>query len=173
MEKIGDTRLLPKKELSRKRALIKPGVDLIVVNVRSRFNVGALFRTSDAVGIRKIYLCGYTPVPPHKEIEKVSLGSERTVEYESNQSPLSVIKKLKKREQQILAIETGKSSVPYHIFKKGNREAALVVGNEVSGLPISIVKLCDAQLSIPMHGRKKSLNVGIAFGIVAYRLAFP
>ena len=155
------------------RKLIKPAVDLVLLNIRSRFNVGAMFRTADAVGISRIYLLGYTPRPPHKEIDKVALGAEKTVPFSSHATPLLYLKNLKKRGYSLVALETGRKTIKYFDYKRPKKKIALIVGHEVSGIDPKILKLCDAIISIPMRGRKKSLNVGIAVGIVAYRIAFP
>jgi len=147
---------------------------LILVNVRSRFNVGAMFRTADAVGVDKIYLTGYTPAPPHPKIDKVALGSEKTTPFENHRQTVPLLKRLKKQGYLLAAIEQSKNSVPYSQYKKPKaKPLALIVGNEVTGLTPSILKLADVKLEIPMRGKKESLNVGIAFGIVAYRLMYP
>lgn len=159
--------------LSKNRKLILPPVELALIDIRSRFNVGSIFRTADAAGISTIHLVGYTPAPPHKEISKVSLGSELTVPYKTVDSPVAFLKTMKRRGYSIAAIETGKTSIPYTRFKKPDGKLLLVAGNEISGLSPQILNLCDDQLSIPMSGIKESLNVGIAFAVVAYRIAFP
>lgn len=147
--------------------------ELILVNVRSRFNVGAMFRTADAVGISRIHLCGYTPAPPHPKIDKVALGAEKTVPFERHPKVLPFLTKLKKQGYVLAAVELSKKSVPYYTFKHPKRPLALILGHEIKGLPRAVLNRCDVCLEIPMHGKKESLNVGIAFGIVAYRLAFP
>lgn len=147
--------------------------ELVLVNVRSRFNVGAMFRTSDAVGITKIHLCGYTPAPPHPKIDKVSLGAERTVPFETHKKMLTCLTQLKKEGFTLIAVEQSRTSKPYYRYKKSKRPIALIMGSEVKGLPASVLKNADVRLEIPMRGKKESLNVGIAFGIVAYRLMYP
>lgn len=146
---------------------------LILVNVRSRFNVGAMFRTADAVGITKIHLCGYTPAPPHPKIDKVALGAQHTVPFGRHKHVTPLLKTLKLHGYTLIAVEQSRASQPYYRYKKPRTPIALVMGNEVKGLPQAILKRCDVRLEIPMHGNKESLNVAVAFGIVAYRLAFP
>lgn len=147
---------------------------LILVNIRSRFNVGAMFRTADAVGVTKIHLCGYTPAPPHPKIDKVSLGSEKTVPFEQHWQALPLLRKLKKQGYVLAAVEQSRTSIPYFKYRRPkNRPLALIMGSEVTGLSKPVLKLADVKLEIPMYGQKESLNVGVAFGIVAYRLAFP
>lgn len=141
-----------------------------------------MFRTADAAGISKIYLCGITPAPvdrfgrPHKEIAKVALGAERTIAWETAKSTALLIKKLKKEGFAIYAIEQHARSIPYNkmrLTKKELPHTALMVGNEVEGLSPSLLKRADTIIEIPMQGEKESLNVGVAFGIVAFRLLHP
>lgn len=156
---------------------------VLLHNIRSLHNAGSIFRTADAVGIEKIYLCGITPSPldefnqPRTQLTKVSLGAEKTVPWDdSARSPRAISKlidRLKKDGYKIFALETSKNSTPYQLLKLNfhRLKIALVVGNEVKGLPKSILKKADKILSIPMRGKKESLNVAVAFGIVAYHLS--
>ena len=142
---------------------------LILHNIRSRFNVGAIFRTADAAGISKIYLCGITPAPPHPKIDKVALGAEKTIPFEKYHRTSDIIKKLKKQKYSVVALEQSKKSMSY--FKLNPKyPLALVVGNEVRGLPLSILNKCDRVVEIPMHGKKESLNVAVATGIVIFAI---
>ncbi len=146
-------------------------MELILYNIRSRFNVGAIFRTADAAGIDKIYLCGITPQPPHPKIDKVALGAEKTVPFEYVKQTVRLIKNLKKQKYTILALEQSKNSIPYFKFKNmKDKKTVLILGSEVKGLPKKILDLADKVLEIPMHGKKESLNVGIATGIVIFEL---
>ncbi len=147
--------------------------ELVLVKVRSRFNVGAMFRTADAVGITKIHLCGYTPAPPHPKIDKVALGAEKTVPFETHKTAAACLTRLKENGYVLVAVEQSRTSQPYFRYKRPSKPIALIMGHEIKGLPASVLKRADVHLEIPMHGTKESLNVGIAFGIVAYRLAFP
>jgi 23S rRNA (guanosine2251-2'-O)-methyltransferase len=152
----------------------------ILHHIRSMHNVGSIFRTADAVGIEKLYLCGITPAPKDRfgnwrsQIAKVALGAERYVPWEYSASTVRLLKKLKKQGYQIFALEQHRNSTPYYRQKlsKGNRKKiALVVGNEVKGLSARVLKMADKILEIPMHGKKESLNVAVAFGIVAFHFA--
>ena len=152
----------------------------ILHNIRSLYNVGSIFRTADAAGVKKIYLCGYTPSPKDKfgkyraQLTKVSLGAERSVKWEKINATSVLIKKLKKDGYKIFAVEQNKKSVPYYKIPKSyiiNSKFCLVMGNEVKGLPKTILKLADKILEIPMKGKKESLNVSVAFGIVAFHFA--
>ena len=151
----------------------------ILANIRSLFNVGSIFRTADAAGIEKLYLAGITPTPVDRfgalrpQFAKVALGAERSVAWEKVVTAVKAIERLKKTGYKIFAIEQSSRSTPYHKLPKSyilNPKFCLVVGNEVRGLPPAILKKCDKILEIPMRGRKESLNVAVAFGIVAFRL---
>ncbi|MCR4323226.1 MAG: TrmH family RNA methyltransferase [Candidatus Azambacteria bacterium] len=155
---------------------------VLLHNIRSAHNVGSIFRTADAAGIEKIYLCGITPAPidrfgkPRQEIAKVALGAESTVPWEISHSTVSLLKKLKKQGFMIYAIEQSVRSMPYNTMRLHKKELArtvLVVGNEVEGLSSSILTHADTILEIPMSGGKESLNVAVAFGIVAFHLLHP
>ncbi len=162
----------------------------VLVNVRSVHNVGSMFRTADAAGVSRMYLCGITPTPLdrlgafRRDFIKTSLGAERSVPWEYARAAAPFLKKLKRDGYKIFAVEQSEKSVPYHTLKVNSlrSKVALVVGNEVRGLPPSIIKLADGVLEIPMRGAvvrqarhprhtgrgKESLNVAVAFGIVAY-----
>ncbi|MBI5913559.1 RNA methyltransferase [Candidatus Azambacteria bacterium] len=154
----------------------------ILHNIRSAHNVGSMFRTADGAGIEKIYLCGITPAPvdrfgrQNKEIAKVALGAESAVAWERVSSTVALLKKLKKEGYEIVAVEQDKRSIPYHRTRLGKEKrarTALIMGNEVEGISPALLKQCNTILEIPMHGTKESLNVCVAFGIVAFRLLHP
>jgi 23S rRNA (guanosine2251-2'-O)-methyltransferase len=152
-------------------------MDLILHNIRSVHNVGSIFRTADAVGVSKIILSGYTPLPTdrfgnrRKDFAKVSLGAEKTVAWEQTKSLAAAIKKLCKVNFYIVAVEQDKNSTPLFKFKSPkNKELVLVLGNEVRGLSKPALALCDAIVEIPMRGKKESLNVSVAAGIAMYVL---
>ena len=134
---------------------------VIAHDIRSVHNVGSIFRTADAAGVEKIYLCGITPAPidRFKEVRadfaKVALGAESYVPWEQAKTTAGVIKRLKKDGYGILALEQSKRSMPYHAVRlAGDARVALVVGNEVKGLPPSILRVADRILEIPMMGKK-------------------
>ncbi|MDD5040579.1 MAG: RNA methyltransferase [Patescibacteria group bacterium] len=145
----------------------KHDIVLILHNVRSRFNVGAIFRTADAAGVKKIYLCGITPAPPHPKIDKVALGAQQFIPFEKHRQTVRLIKQLKAEGQRVVAIEQSHSSIPYYHLKN-KKPLVLIVGAEVRGLPAKILKLCDKTVEIPMYGKKESLNVAVALGIVIF-----
>lgn len=138
-------------------------------NIRSLYNVGALFRTADGAGVSKIYLTGYTGQPPRDQISKTALGAEETVPWEHYVDPLELIDKLKKEGVSIVALESTKDSVLYTDFKP-NFPLCLIVGHEVEGVPDELLEKCDDVIHIPMRGVKESLNVTIAFGVAVYEL---
>ncbi|MFA6324702.1 MAG: TrmH family RNA methyltransferase [Candidatus Paceibacterota bacterium] len=148
---------------------------LILNDIRSAQNVGAIFRTADAVGINKIYLVGYTPGPLDRfgrkrgDIAKSALGSEETVLWESKKSLLSLINKLKKENYLIIGIEQDDKSIDYKKIKLKEKNA-FIVGTEVTGLPKNIIKKCDVIAEIPMLGKKESLNVSVATGVALFRI---
>ncbi|MCK6462275.1 MAG: TrmH family RNA methyltransferase [Candidatus Pacebacteria bacterium] len=151
---------------------MKKEIIVICHNIRSRHNAGSIFRTADGAGVNKIFLCGITPAPPHPNIEKVSLGAEKFVEWEKAKDAWRVIESLKKDGFFILALEQDKKAVSLEEFKlpENAGKIALVVGSEVEGLPKSILNRADKIIYIPMRGQKESLNVSVAFGIAAYKL---
>lgn len=152
---------------------------VILDNIRSLHNVGSIFRTADGAGVEKLYLCGITPSPLNRfkevvpEIAKTALGAEKSVAWERAETTLAAINQLKKQRYQIIAVEQDKRSVPYYSLSTAHyslEKVALVLGEEVKGLSPVILKKCDTIIEIPMHGTKESLNVSVAFGIVAFHL---
>lgn len=140
-----------------------------------------MFRTADALGMEKIYLCGITPLPidelgrPRQAFVKVSLGAERSVPWERSQSSQGVLKDLHARGYTIFALEQDAHSLPYYKVKLSSSElgrSVLVVGSEVKGLPALLLRQADMILEIPMVGKKESLNAAVAFGIVGFALRY-
>ena len=152
-------------------ATIQPRLPISVVlnNVRSLYNVGSIFRTADGAGIEKIWLCGITGKPGSRRsrIEKTALGAEKTVPWEYREDARSIIRELKEKNYQIVLLEQTEKSVSYAEFQPAP-PVCLVVGNEITGVSESLLPFCDAAIEIEMSGLKNSLNVTVAFGIVAY-----
>jgi len=138
-------------------------------NIRSCYNVGAIFRVADGVGISKIFLTGYTPTPKEnfEKIQKTALGAQNFVLWEKRKNVGKLIEDLKKEGIKIVALETEEKALPYFKFKP-KFPLALLVGNEVRGIDKRTLKKADVVLKIPMFGKKKSLNAAVAFAIVAY-----
>ncbi len=148
---------------------------LALHNIRSVYNVGAIFRTADAVGVSKIYLCGYTPAPidrfgrARKDVAKAALGAEKTIAWESVEDISDLISQLKKEKYKILALEQDEKSIDYKEAKLSNKNV-LILGEEVNGIEKDILKKCDEILEIPMKGEKESLNVSVAAGVMLFSL---
>ncbi len=151
-----------------------PQLSVLVEDIRSLWNVGSIFRTADGAGFSMVYLCGISGSPPRKEIEKVSLGAEKTVGWKYVVNPLEILDKLKKTKIQIMGLEASEKSRPLtQVIAEGGLgdSLCLVVGNEVSGLSPQVMNYCDLLCSLPMKGQKESLNVAVAFGIAAYQIS--
>jgi tRNA G18 (ribose-2'-O)-methylase SpoU len=140
---------------------------VICDNIRSLENIGSIFRTSDALGVSKIYLCGISGKPPHHKISKTALGAEETIPFEHYRQVGRLIVKLKKEKVQIVALEQDKKAIDYRKFKP-KFPLALIVGNEVDGISQKVLKKCDKIIQLPMSGQKESLNVSVAFGVAGY-----
>lgn len=146
-------------------------IPLVVVldDVRSMHNVGAVFRTSDAFIVEKIILCGITPQPPHREIHKAALGATESVDWEYSETIGDALNKLKQDNYQICGVEQTTNSVSFEKFEiKKSEKYAVVLGNEVDGLTENALSLYDTFLEIPQLGTKHSLNVSVCGGIVLW-----
>lgn len=138
-------------------------------NIRSLENIGSIFRTADALAIDKIFLCGICGKPPNPKISKTALGAEKWIDWEYSWAAWRVVEKLKKDGVFIVALEQTKNSLPYIKFKP-KFPLTLVVGNEIKGVSPGVLKRVNKIISLPMFGKKESLNVAVAFGITAYRI---
>ena len=151
------------------KATPKSPVVLVLDNVRSLHNVGAVFRTADAFALEKIYLCGVTGRPPHREITKTALGSTESVAWDYTPTTLEAAQALRAQGYQLVAVEQTTASVPLPQFRPApGRPLALVLGNEVLGVDDEVLALCEAAVEIPQLGTKHSLNVGVAAGVVLW-----
>jgi len=144
-------------------------ISIILENIRSLYNVGSMFRSSDGALIEKLYLSGYTASPPRKEIEKTALGSVASVPWEHHQDPSGVITELKKKNYSIISLEHTTKSIPYNKVDY-NFPVCLILGNEVEGISQNLINQSDFAIDIPMFGIKQSLNVTVAYGIIIYHL---
>lgn len=148
-------------------------VAALLHNVRSAHNVGSIFRTADAAGVRRIYLTGYTPLPVdrfgrvQKEISKTALGAEKYLHWEYAKSPARIISKLKRSGWNIVGIEQDARARDYRKFRL-KQSTLFIFGNEVRGISPSIRAQCDELLEIPMRGKKESLNVAVTAGIILF-----
>lgn len=147
----------------------KTPIVLVLDNVRSMHNVGSAFRTADGFAIEKIYLCGITGTPPHREIEKTALGATQSIAWEYAKDTKDALQKLKDEQFKILAIEQAADSVLLNDFKQDSEQKyALVFGNEVHGVDEEVMKMVDACIEIPQFGTKHSFNVSVTIGIVLW-----
>ena len=159
--------------LARQKNISQSKLPFTVVlnNIRSLYNVGSIFRTADGAGVEKLWLCGITGTPDsdRERIEKTALGAEKTVLWEHAWGILPVVRDLKQHGYQIVLLEQTKQSIPYQEFEPKS-PVCLIVGNEITGISDELLALSDAAVEIEMAGTKNSLNVTVAFGIVAYHM---
>ena len=168
---------LTHEEISRNRSTLetlhqvkKIPVYVLLDSIRSNYNVGSIFRTSDGAMIEKLFLCGYTPHPPKKEILKTALGSTESVNWEYAKDPKEVIIKLKNEGIKIYALELTSKSTPYYKVEPATFPLCLLIGNEITGVSQDLLDLCDFSIEIPQYGIKQSLNVAVAYGIAIFEL---
>ena len=164
-------------EISLKRATLdsihqvnKIPVVVLLDSIRSNYNVGSIFRTSDAAMIEKLILCGYTPHPPQKEIMKTALGSTESVTWEYLKQAKEAIERYKHKGYKICALELTDKSITYSELKKEIFPICIIIGNEITGVSQGLIDLCDFSIEIPQFGIKQSLNVAVAYGISIFEL---
>ena len=169
-------RKLSMEELNRKtvedfRNSAKSPIVVVLDNIRSMHNVGSVFRTADAFLISAIYLCGYSPRPPHRDIQKTALGATETVEWKYFPSTKEAVEMLKEDGFRIYAIEQTEGSQPLHeAGGLATGKLAVIFGNEVEGVSNEVLGCCDGAIEIPQWGMKHSLNISVAAGIVLWEL---
>jgi tRNA G18 (ribose-2'-O)-methylase SpoU len=169
-------RKLKNSELDRKsigdfKTAKKTPIIVVLDNIRSLNNVGAVFRTSDAFLIEKIYLCGITGTPPHKDIQRTALGATDTVAWEYRTDTLTLIKALQHEGVVVAAVEQAEATKMLHDFEPDtNKKIAIVLGNEVKGVQQEVVTSANHCIEIPQFGTKHSLNISVSCGIVLWDL---
>lgn len=141
---------------------------MVLDNVRSVYNVGSFFRTSDSAGIKELILCGYTPFPPREDLDKTALGSIQTVHWKRFETIKDAITHLKKQNIKIIAVEQTDIKRSYLSLDHNEFPLAFVFGNELTGIDDDVIDLCDDSVEIPMYGHKHSLNVSVSAGIIIY-----
>ncbi len=162
---------LPRLTIDEFKQADKMPIVVVLDNVRSCNNVGSIFRTSDALLVRKIFLCGITATPPDKEIHKTALGAEITVEWEYFKTTEEVVELLKNENYSVIAVEQVEGSISLNDFLPENDEKlALIFGNEVKGVQQEVVNSCDKTIEIPQFGTKHSFNIAVSAGIVIWDL---
>lgn len=169
-----DNRKLENKELNRRtvdefKESTKTPIIVVLDNIRSLSNIGSVFRTSDALLIEKIILCGITGTPPNKEIHKTALGAENSVEWEYFESNIEAIKSLKERGYRVISLEQTQNSIDLMKYKPTQSgKYALVFGNELRGVDQEVINLSDECIEIPQFGTKHSFNISVSAGIVLW-----
>jgi tRNA G18 (ribose-2'-O)-methylase SpoU len=164
-------------EISKNRSTLdtlhkvkKLPVHVVLNSIRSAYNVGSMFRSSDGAMIEKLYLCGYTPHPPKKEVLKTALGSQDSVNWEYIKDPKDIIIKLKEEGVKICALEQTSTSKPHYDLNTNDFPLCLIIGNEISGVSQELIDLCDFSIEIPQYGIKQSLNVAVAYGVAVFEM---
>jgi len=151
------------------KAVTKTPLIVILDNIRSLNNIGSVFRTSDAFRIEKIYLCGITATPPHKDIQKTALGSTESVDWDYAENTETLVRTLQSKNVHVIAIEQAENATLLNKFSpKPNQTYALVFGNEVKGVSQDVVNLSDDVIEIPQYGTKHSLNISVSCGVVLW-----
>ncbi len=143
-------------------------VSVILHNVRSLYNVGSVFRTCDSAMVAELLLCGFTPYPPRKEIEKTALGAVDSVPWRYQKKTADAIDYIKSKGIKVIAVELTDKKRPYNSLCSGDYPLCLVFGNELTGIDDEVLAMCDDAVEIPMYGIKHSLNVSVAAGIAVY-----
>lgn len=166
-------RKLSVHELNRKpaaevRFAEKMPVVVMLENIRSAMNVGSVFRTADAFSAESVYLCGYTAIPPHREILKTALGATETVRWHHFKSAGEAARRLKHKGFRIIAVEQAEGSKSLEKIEISHHPVVLIFGNEISGISEELLQHCDAAVEIPQSGMKHSLNVAVCAGIVLW-----
>jgi len=148
----------------------KHPIIIILDDVRSMHNVGSVFRSCDAFGVEALYLCGYTPAPPHRDIHKTALGAEDTVAWKNFATTIEAVTTAREAGYKIFAVEQAHNSTPLNDFKGGSDKIALVFGNEVTGVNDEVLKMADGCIEIPQWGSKHSLNIAVSVGVVLWEI---
>ncbi len=162
---------LTRKSVSEFKEVEKTPIIVILDNIRSLNNIGSVFRTADAFLIRKIYLCGITAKPPHKDIQKTALGATETVAWEHVEDTLELVEKLQNENIKVFAIEQAEGAIMLHNFKPEKGDVcAVIFGNEVKGVQQKVVSAANGVIEIPQLGSKHSLNIAVSTGVVLWDL---
>lgn len=162
---------LNRKSVDEFRQSDKMPIVVVLDNIRSMHNVGSVFRTADAFLIQRIYLCGYTAQPPHRDIHKTALGATETVEWKYFKDTTKAIHELQDLGYKVYAVEqTEGSYLLNQVQMEANDKIAVIFGNEVEGVSNEALKLCNGCIAIPQMGMKHSLNISVAAGIVLWEL---
>ncbi len=167
--------LLKLEELNRLSVLEfkkieKDPIIVLLDDVRSLNNIGSVFRTCDAMRVKKIYLCGITGQPPHREIRKTAIGASESVDWEHENNASEILKKYRDLGYETIAVEQTSSSVSLEKYQLNNKNILLVFGNEINGVSQKLVNLCDFSVEIPQWGTKHSMNISVSVGMVLWNI---
>lgn len=160
--------------LSADEFLVAPKIPVVVVldNIRSCHNIGSVFRTSDAMRVSRICLCGITATPPNKEIHKAALDAEKSVVWVYEKDTVAMVSRLKEEGYRVYAVEQVEGSIMLPDFNPSPEEKlALVFGNEVNGVQQDVINICHGAIEIPQFGTKHSFNVAVSAGIVLWEVS--
>lgn len=172
MKKLSHQEILEgKPSIEEVKEMQRSNIVVLLENVRSLFNVGAIFRSADGILVEKIILCGITGTPPRKEISKTALGAEEIVPWEYKEDSIEAVKELKEQGYEIVAVELSKGSEHYK-KKKYQQKTCIILGHEVEGISDELMEEVDSGIFVPMKGRANSLNVATCFGITSYEIAY-
>jgi tRNA G18 (ribose-2'-O)-methylase SpoU len=162
---------LDRKSVEEFKQSAKTPVIAVLDNIRSMHNVGSVFRTADAFLIEALFLCGYTPQPPHRDINKTALGATETVDWLYYPTTVEAVQALKTKGYKLFAIEQTEGSIPLQEFViKRSEKIAMIFGNEVEGVNDEVLRMVDGSIEIPQIGMKHSLNISVAAGIVLWEV---
>jgi tRNA G18 (ribose-2'-O)-methylase SpoU len=153
----------------------RPSVRLeaLLDNIRSAWNVGAIFRTADGLGVQKLHLCGITPTPENKSVQKTALGADQNIPWTYSRNAVNAAEKLKDDGLRLWALEQDPRAVPItDSWRANDQRTVLIVGNEVTGVDPALLELCERIVFIPMQGQKRSLNVEVAFGVAVSAIGY-
>ena len=148
----------------------KDPIIVLLDDVRSLNNIGSIFRTCDAMRVKKIYLCGITGKPPHREIRKTAIGASESVDWEHKNNASEILTKYRDLGYEIIAVEQTSSSVSLEKYQLKNKNILLVFGNEINGVSQKLVDLCDFSIEIPQWGTKHSMNISVSVGMVLWNI---
>lgn len=161
---------LERLDAEQARQVGKQPIIVILDDVRSMHNVGSVFRTCDAFAIEAIYLCGYTPTPPHRDIHKTALGATETVKWQHFAKTTDAASAAKNEGYRVYAVEQAHNSINLEQLRWTGEKMALVFGNEVTGVSDEVLQMADGCIEIPQWGSKHSLNISVSVGVVLWEM---
>ena len=148
----------------------KDPIVVLLDDVRSLHNIGSVFRTCDGMAVHKLYLCGITATPPHREIRKTAIGATESMDWEYQSSALEVVEKYKELDYKIIAVEQTQKSISLENFQWNNEKILLIFGNEIDGVNQKLIDLSNSSIEIPQWGTKHSFNISVSAGMVLWSI---